>query len=357
MKTVPTLKGRTKQTCHLQFTPFKKDLIPYFTKYGPIFRQLIIDLFRSSRTLTAAIATVLTVFDSTAQAQDPSLPPTNLGLANVFDGVAGKPGFVYQGYAQVFQSQKVIGGHGQNLHTGLKVNSLLQMNQFIYLTPVKVAGGNLGLTVLIPVVQINASNTSGPSPSVNPGTLGDIVQGTALQWSDKKLFGKSFSHRAEFDINLPVGSYNEKYNINASTHAYAFGVYHAFTIFLNEKFSASARNQFNYNTHFIGRKDKAGAYYNGNYSIDFAMRPNLRVEAAAYFLTQLKQDSYDGNSHYFLQQFGIDNTKERVLGYGPGIAYFTKGGTLIELKTFFETAARNRIEGYRPTLRIAIPLN
>jgi hypothetical protein len=290
-------------------------------------------------------------------AQDPTLPPTNLGLANVFDGIAGKPGFVYQGYAQVFQTQKITGDESQDLHSGLKVNSLLQMNQFIYLSPVKVIGGNLGFTVLIPVVQINASNTSGPTPSVNPGVLGDIVQGTAIQWSNKKLFGKPFSHRVEFDVNLPTGSYNANYNINASTHAYAFGIYHAFTLLLSDQISISSRNQFNYNDHFIGQKDKAGAYYNGNYSIDYAIHPNLRIEAASYFLTQINQDSYNGNSNYYLQQYGIANTKERVFGYGPGLAYFTRGGTLLEVKTFFEAWARNRAEGYRPTLRIAIPLN
>ncbi len=45
-------------------------------------------------------------------AQDLPLPPTNLGLANVFDGIAGKPGFVYQGYAQLFQTRGIYNQHG-----------------------------------------------------------------------------------------------------------------------------------------------------------------------------------------------------------------------------------------------------
>ncbi|QEM11728.1 transporter [Mucilaginibacter rubeus] len=290
-------------------------------------------------------------------AQDPVLPPTNLGLANVFDGIAGKPGFVYQGYAQYFHTRDVYDGGGHALHSDLKINSLLQMNQLIYLSPVRVLGGNLGFTVLVPIVQINSSSAAGQAPNANPGVLGDVVQGTAVQWSDKKLFGRPFSHRVEFDVNLPVGNYDSHYVINPSSHLWAYGVYHAFTMMLDDKFSISSRNQFNYNSHYVGQKGKPGAYYNGNYSIDYSVFKSLKVEAAAYYLTQFNQDSYGGDHHYYSDHYGIGDTKERVFGYGPGLAYFAPNGVLIETKVFFETAAKNRLAGSRPTLRIAIPLS
>ncbi|KQS41781.1 hypothetical protein ASG14_04850 [Pedobacter sp. Leaf194] len=135
------------------------------------------------------------------------------------------------------------------------------------------------------------------------------------------------------------------------------GIYHALTIFLNNKISISTRNQFNYNTHIIGQSDKPGAYYNGNYSIDYALTKGLKIEAVGYFLTQLNQDSHSGNTQYYADQYGIGNTRERVLGIGPGLAYFTPIGALIEAKMFFETGARNRFEGNRPTLRVVIPLS
>jgi hypothetical protein len=290
-------------------------------------------------------------------AQDPTLPPTNLGLANVYDGIAGKPGFVYQGYAQYFQTRGLFDGAGHNLHADLKINSLLQMNQLIYLSPVHVLGGNLGFTILVPIVQINSSSTGGPAPNANPGVLGDVVQGTAVQWSNRKLFGRPFSHRVEFDVNLPVGNYDNHYAINPSSHLWAYGIYHAFTIMLNDKLSISSRNQFNYNSHYIAQKGKPGAYYNGNYSIDYSVLKSLKVEAVAYYLAQFNQDSYDGDGHYYSDHYGVSNTKERVLGYGPGLAYFAPNGVLLEAKMFFESAAENRLAGTRPTLRIAIPLS
>ena len=309
----------------------------------------------NKRQFSLSLIFVLLSFVGSA-AQDPVLPATNLGLVNSFDGMVGKPGFVYQGYGQVFQTRKVVGDEGQSVSAGLKVNSLLQMNQFIYLTPAKFLGGNLAFTVLIPIVQISAANESGPAPLVNPGVLGDIVQGTAIQWSDRKLFNRPFSHRAELSFNLPVGSHHMRYNINPSAHAYGIGAYHAFTLMLSKKVSFSARNQFNYNTRILGQKQKAGAYYNGNYTIDLAVKPNLRILAAGYLLNQLNQDSFDGDSRYYQNQMGIANTRERVIGYGAGLTYFTKGGTFFEIKTFFETAAINRVVGYRPTMRVVVPI-
>lgn len=291
-----------------------------------------------------------------AYAQDPVLPPTNLGIANMYDGIAGKPGFVYVNYMQAYETHQLNNAVGKDSGSDLKINSLLSMHQFIYLTPVKLLGGNLGFTVLIPVVKITATSKSGEAPSFNPSMLGDIVQGTAIQWSDKKLFGKPFSHRAELDVSFPVGSYSKEYAINPSAHLFTIGAYHAFTLTINEKLSISARNQLNYNTHLIGKQDKPGAFYNGNYSVEFALIKNLHIEAAAYYLGQLNQDSYDGNHNYYTNQYGMDTTKQRVLGFGPGLVYLGRAGLLIEGKVFFETLAKNTTQGIRPTLRIAIPL-
>lgn len=291
-----------------------------------------------------------------AYAQDPILPSTNLGLANAYDGFA-RPGFIYQGFAQYFQTQNLYDNRGNKIGSDLKINSLLMMNQMIYVSSVKVLNGNLAFTVLIPIVQISSSSLNSPAPSVNPGVLGDVIQGTAIQWSGRKLFGKPFSHRAEFDFSLPIGAYDSRYNVNPSAHLWNYEVYHAFTIILNDKISISARNQLNYNAHVIGTRAKPGAFYNGNYSVDYGLFKNFKVEAVAYYLTQLNQDSFDGHSHYYQETYGLNTTKEHVLGYGPGLVLLTPNGVLIEAKIFFETDIQNRFSGNRPTLRLTIPLS
>lgn len=304
---------------------------------------------------TALLKMVLLPLNIICYGQDPVLPPTNLGLTNIYDGFAGKPGFVYVNYTQAYGTHQINDASGNDLHTDLKINSLLSLHQIIYLTSVKLLGGNLGFTVVVPIVNINATSESQQSPNVNPSMIGDILQGTSIQWSGKKLFGKAFSHRVEFDISFPTGSYHQKYAINPSSHLYNFGVYHAFTLFLTDKVTVSSRNQFNYNSKILGKLDKPGAFYNGNYAVEFEVIKNLHLQAAAYYLSQLNEDSYDGDPNYYKTHYQIVNTKQSVLGYGPGVAYFGKGGLLIEGKMFFETGARNTTQGIRPTLHIVIP--
>ncbi len=304
--------------------------------------------------LQVVLAIAITV---TAHAQDPVLPPTNLGLASVYDGLAAKaPVLVFQGFVQAFQTRAYYDAGGNKTPSDLKLNSVLVMNQFLYLSTVKVLGGNLGFTVLVPIVQISASSVTGAAPTTNPGVIGDPIGGTAIQWTDKKLFGKSFSHRLEFDVSVPLGNFDSRYNINPSAHLWSYELYHAFTIFLDKKISISSRNEFNYNTRIMGSGAEPGAYYNGSYSIDYSIWPSIKIEAVAYYLKQFVQDSYDGNHHYFQDRYGISDTKERVLGYGPGLVYFSPIGVLLEGKVFFEADGQNRFVGTRTSLRLAVPL-
>jgi hypothetical protein len=298
---------------------------------------------------------LITAFSTEVRAQDPVLPSTDLGLADVYDGF-GKPGLYLQEYAQIFQTRGFYDQSGKRSPSDLKINSFLLMNQLLYVSKVKVLEGNLGFTVLVPVVQINVSSPGGTVPTTNPGVVGDPIAGAAVEWSNKKLFGKTFFHRLEFDVSVPIGNYGNRYIINPSAHLWNYEAYYAFTIVLNKTISVSTRTQLNYNEHIIGTEDKPGAFYNGNYSVEFSVAPALKVEAVSYYLTQFNQDKHNGSSQYYQDQFGIYNTKERVLAVGPGIAYFIPNGVLLEAKVFFETDVQNRFAGTRPTLHMVIPL-
>ncbi|WP_449399103.1 transporter [Chryseobacterium wanjuense] len=113
-----------------------------------------------------------------------------------------------------------------------KVGYLLSQHQLVYLTKVQVLDGNLYFTSLMPLVKLSVDSESAPNPSVNPHVLGDLVLGSGIQWSDKKLFNHSFWHRAEFDVNLPTGSYNTDFAINPSGNLYSLSLYYTFSFFI-----------------------------------------------------------------------------------------------------------------------------
>lgn len=289
--------------------------------------------------------------------QDPVLPATNLGFSNIGDGFVPGPGVYFINYTQIFESRRFKDGVGRNVGTEFKIGSLLNLTQLIYVTKTKFAGGNLGFTTIIPIVKISATSSSGLPPSVNPHVIGDIIPGAVIQWMDKKFIGKPLFHRVELSTALPVGSYNKRYAINPSAHLYTFSFYHAFSYYLNKDLSLSMRNTINYNTEILRTETRPGSFFTSNFSVEQTIYKSLRFEIVGYYLTQLENDSYAGNHSYYQEKYGIKNTKERVIGLGPGIGYLTSTGLLLEGKVFFEALAKNRFEGVRPTLRVVYKLN
>lgn len=311
---------------------------------------------KMKNTLKISILLLLLNFYKAA-AQDPKLPPTNLGIINMQDGNPPPlTGWVLQQFVQSYQSGSTRNAYGESI-SGPKMSSLLSMTQLIYVSKIKVLGGNLDFTALLPVIRISANGNGGNVPSINSGSFGDIITGSAIQWFNKQLFGMRFSHRLEADVVLPTGSFNERYDINPSAHLYSTVLHYAFTLFLTDKAAISMRHMLTYNFNEIGTQVKPGMFYNFNYALEYPVAKRLRAEVAGYYLTQINQDSYNGNDNYYQQTFGIPDTRERVLAVGPGLSYITPSGLFIELKGMQETAAKNRTQGFRTALSLSYMLD
>lgn len=292
---------------------------------------------------------------STATAQDPHLPPTNLGITNMQDGNAPGPGWYYMQFVQAYQANQTKDGNGKNISEAPDISSVLALQQLIFISKVKFLGGNLGYTALVPLIKI-AVNNNGPLIRTNPNPLGDLTTGPLIQWSGRKLFGMPFSHRLELDFGIPVGAYDPSYTINPGAHIYRIFPHYTFTLTPAKDFSVSMRHHLTYYFDEIGTSVKPGMTYNFNYSAEYTIAPRVTVEMAGYYLNQLGQDSFEGNTNYYQNTYGISTTKERVFAYGPGIGYLSPTGLFIELKGMKETGVINRQEGFRTTLAVAYKL-
>ena len=291
-----------------------------------------------------------------AQAQDPKLPATNLGLSNMQDGRPPGTGLYFQQYIQLYSASQTYNGSGNKLAASGTVNSMLSLSQLIYISNTKVAGGNLGWTALLPLVEINAYDAEKAPVSVNPNPMGDIITGPFIQWFNRKVAGMPLDHRFEVDVVVPVGAWQNDYSINPGAHFYSITPHYTFTVSPAKRLSISTRQMLTYNFNEIGTNVKAGAFYNENYSVEYEMLPRFRAEIAGYYLKQFAQDSKGGDSDFYQDTYGLIDTRERVLAIGPGLGYVTPTGLFIEVKNMWETAAQNRTEGYRATLVLAYKL-
>lgn len=300
-------------------------------------------------------AVLFLVFSLHLKAQDPKLPPNNLGLTNLQDGNPPGPGWYFQQFIQNYQVSANHGPLGENAD-GPKINFLLSMSQIIWISNHKLAGGNFGFTLLVPVVRFSVSGTS-MATFVNSNPLGDIISGPFVQWFHRHLLGMPFSSRLEVDLTSPVGAFRSSDVINPGSHLFSITPHYAFTLSPTDRLSLSMRHHFNYDFNQLGTAVKPGISYNFNYAVEYRIDSALRVEIAGYYLKQLQQDSQSGNTNYFQAQLGIPDTRERVFAYGPGLGYLFPTGLAVELKGMRESATINRPEGFRTTLVLTYKLD
>ena len=288
------------------------------------------------KALTAILLIVAVFFAAPSNAFN--LPPMNLGLTDILDGALPGPGTYFTQYIQAFQSDEFKDADGNDIPGQPRVGSLLVMNQFVHVHKRQLAGGNIGVDILLPIVSI-----SGNGIPTNPGVLGDLTVGPFLQWFDTKLLGRPFLQRLELDVSIPTGQYDAKYVLNPGSNLWVIEPYYAFTWFLTPEFSTSWRIHYMYSTENEDTNVKPGNAFHFNYSFEYAITKDFRAALAGYYLKQLSEDEVNG--------LELSGSKEQVLAVGPAVHWIVSPHFSMGLKTAWETSSENRPEGNRTTFR------
>jgi len=304
----------------------------------------------------------------TPSARAYELPAVNLGFTSFLDGgpPAG-PGLYFSQYIQYYRSDEFKDDNGNDgvlfkpFASDPDVDVWVSMTQFIYQSDQAILfGGKWGLNVMIPYVGLDVDFGSDPSMIHDNGSgIGDILVGPFLQWGP--IMGKNgplFMHRIELSIIFPTGKYDDNRTLNPGSNFFSFNPYWAATLFLTPSWTASTRVHYLWNgknddpneevppfSPFFGADDtQAGQAVHLNFSMAYEIIPKLlRVGINGYYLKQITDTEVDGHD--------VDNTREQVLGIGPGaVIHFNQDNHLF-FNAYFETEAENRTEGNRFNLR------
>ncbi|HUJ09314.1 MAG TPA: transporter [Verrucomicrobiae bacterium] len=276
------------------------------------------------------------------------LPALNLGFTSFLDGgpPAG-PGFYFTEYGQWYTANRFLDQDGHKLAVPFdRVNVWVSLNQLIYQSNQKVLlGGKWGLDLIQPLVAFDVN----PAFQLESGP-GDLLVGPFIQWDP--IMGKDgpvFMHRIEFQNLLPTGRYDRNALFSAGSNFYSFDPYWAGTLFILPQWTASWRVHYLWNNenedpgppfHSL----QAGQAVHLNFASAYELVPkHLRMGVNGYYLKQFTDTRING--------YSIADTREQVLGLGPGLLWHISQNDHIFLNAYFEMAAENRPEGQRYNLR------
>ncbi len=297
---------------------------------------------------------------NTARAYD--LPSVNLGFTSFLDGgpPAG-PGFYFTQYLQHWSSDSLRDSRGNDLlppNADEDLEVWIGLSQFLYQSDQALLfNGKWGLDLIIPLVNLDLSYGA-PNPNFpqdNGSGMGDILVGPYLQWDP--VMGKNgprFMHRIELQMIFPTGKYDQDRELNPGSNFFSFNPYWAATLFITPKLTASTRLHYLWNAEnndpgrswrARGANDiQAGQAVHGNFAMAYEVLKNrLRLGINGYFLKQISDTQMNGND--------VPDTKEKVLGIGPGLVYHFSKDNHLFVNTYFESSAENRPQGSRINIR------
>lgn len=277
-------------------------------------------------------------------------PYVNLGFTNILDGGPIRPaaGWYFQEYDQWYRTQTFLNEHG-NLLGGIpspSFNVFAAIVQLIYQTDYKILfKGNLGFEAHLPLILYSRVESNPLHLSSSGSGVGDLNVGIYLQWDPIKHNGRElFVHRLEMDISSPIGKNKEPgCTINPSNGVFLFDPYWAATLYIKKDITLSWRAHYAWTSTDKKICLKYGDAFHVN--LDFAIEPHpkLWLAACGYYFQQIRNDTLNGVT--------VPNSKERILGIGPGFVYFFPKDLEIFWYVYGETLARNRSQGLSLILR------
>jgi len=278
------------------------------------------------------------------------LPTVNLGQSNMLDGgpLRANPGLYWKEYVHYYHADKFVDGKG-NLLGGVsspRYDSLVFITQFLYQLRKKTLGGHVGFNFFLPFVAASHVEENKLGITTSGSGFGDFLTGIYLQFDPIKHNGKNiFMSRLEFDVSFPTGKNKQpERTINPGNRIYFINPHWAATLHFTTDWAMSWRLHYLWSSKNHATNIQAGDAIHLNYDMEYRVLPKLWLGVTGYFLHQLRNSKLCGQN--------IAQSREQVLGIGPGLLYTFPHEFRLSSYLYIETLAKNRAEGIRFVIRL-----
>jgi len=279
------------------------------------------------------------------------LRAVNLGLTNFLDGGPLRPrsGWYWVNYNQYYYTSKFLDAQGKPLGSveSPRYNLLSNINQLQYESARRVLGARLGFSGSIAIVLLSHIQKNVLDISSSGAGWTDLRLDLFLQWDPVMFRGRAvYVNNIDFGVFFPTGK-NEQpcHDINPGGNVYAIDPYWAATVYLREDWTIAWRLHYLWATENPATHVQAGDAVHINYSTEYRFTQHFHAGINGYYLQQLHDNKLQGQK--------VPDSRERVVGIGPGIIYFVPDRNLIILgHTYGEFHVLNRTQGFSAVLQI-----
>jgi hypothetical protein len=318
-------------------------------------------------TSLTGILPALVLAASIPAVQASTLQPSglNLGGTSYMDGF-GKagPGFAYIGLLQYRNNDKFYDNDGNDNRAFVnpRIRSTVMLNQLAYTSNVRLFGGLVGATALLPAVRLSTSASPDSFVQLNsPDNTkqGDLTLGLFLQMDPVIENGRPvFSQRFEIDVIAPTGHYDTKYTANIGSNTWSVNPYWAMTFLPTPALEFSTRLHYLYNYRNTDpgmspaiQNVQAGQAVWANFAASYRVLPNLNVGLNGYWFRQITDDKLNGGRDPAggIVARGVRSTD---LSIGPGALWKVSPKTLVFANVYLPVTVRNTPGGFHMNLRL-----
>ena len=264
------------------------------------------------------------------------------GVENFLTGAAPPPGFYVLEYVNVYRADKLKDGSGNDVPLPVfKLAANALATRFVWSSPTMVAGGNLMLHAIVPLVDLKVEV---PGLSQRKTGLGDITFGPALGFHHSP----SLHSVLGFDFVAPVGGYDKNDLTNIGRNYWSLQPLVAVSQIDPAGFNGDFKLTFNFNQRNGDTDYKSGNEVYLDYSAGWGLGNGWVLGAGGYAMRQLSNDSNAGGS--------VPDSKARALAIGPSLKYDNGKGWFITAKWTREMSVHNRPEGSALWIKTILPL-
>jgi len=231
---------------------------------------------------------------------------------------------------------------------GVEIESTAVIPRIDYLSPLRVAGGRLGIYVAQPWLkqEVAAFGLSDTRESMGDTTISPIIL-----WD----MGKHLTLAAAVEITVPTGEYDADRLANTSNNFYTYKPLFSFTWLPTDNTELSMKTTYSFNRENKDTDYRSGQIFHFDYSASYRLNDNVTVGLNGYYLKQTTDDKQYGRTVQFAGQDVEDGVRGEVFAIGPALHVTFFKYASAEIRWAKEFDVENRPEGEMLWAKISIP--